>query len=568
MLDPIFAATTTEVHRRSAKSADDQKGNDKVFSVLAVSESLVHGENANNLDLTLPQNVSVGAHPFMVQGKELGIDHNRKGSELLRAGEQFGSAVTPMPDDLDVEMDLVTSRHNAAMTQKDVVLGAVAVSANEAAVRNSKRTERLRVQIGDKNQMNNAQADQKLTSFLLDANLEKTSTKEGLSDGRYSGAGPVAASRIEPSGVSSGKSILLPFSGSIPFEPAPRPGNLGEEFLAQRAELKSINDVVVAPRALSNTGSLRDLSKRSDLKVEQIPSTSISGSDAHSMSDDHPVNQLGEAKSGLDGKALLGDGARSVNRPSLVGLLDVQPFRFASRTPVKEMEQINLRPLSAMGKPKDPGPNVFDARLASTQSNLSTGLTEPERLVAGLAVLKNEAVLFSPDEETSQTDPVHALRASSHYSAAQVAPQSSVPSEVTSQSSRATGFSLALAEQLDGVKIVQGATLVQLSPRGLGTVEVEMVTGPDQSINVVIRADNPTVLASLRDIRDILVTMLNIEGGGSLSFENRSDQNHSRLMQDQKKSIDRNDRIGVNDLGASVLLSRAVITGKTLDLTA
>jgi flagellar hook-length control protein FliK len=76
--------------------------------------------------------------------------------------------------------------------------------------------------------------------------------------------------------------------------------------------------------------------------------------------------------------------------------------------------------------------------------------------------------------------------------------------------------------QIANVSLSEGRTRVELTPRGLGDIEVDLRQEGGQ-LRVVLRVENPAVLASLRQDRDGIVAMLR-DGGvdvgdGALGFE-------------------------------------------------
>lgn len=65
-----------------------------------------------------------------------------------------------------------------------------------------------------------------------------------------------------------------------------------------------------------------------------------------------------------------------------------------------------------------------------------------------------------------------------------------------------------------------GRTRIELSPRGLGELEVDLRTDPSGRIRIVIRAENPMVLEALRADKDMLGDMLSGgRNGVDLEFE-------------------------------------------------
>lgn len=139
---------------------------------------------------------------------------------------------------------------------------------------------------------------------------------------------------------------------------------------------------------------------------------------------------------------------------------------------------------------------------------------------------------------------------------------------LNAQSPRSSGFSLALTEQLRAIKIQDGVTKVQLSPRGLGIIEVEVITDTDNTTNIVIRSDNAVVLTALKDVRELVSQVLNLESGSTLNFEESTGNGGSRSGDDSREQAP---DFGVSHSGGSTsdeAVNVAVINGDQLDITA
>lgn len=85
-----------------------------------------------------------------------------------------------------------------------------------------------------------------------------------------------------------------------------------------------------------------------------------------------------------------------------------------------------------------------------------------------------------------------------------------------------SGFAASLANQVKGVQVSEGTTRIDLHPRGLGALEIDLAQS-DTGLKVTVRAENATVLAALRDNRDVLAAVLRDANvavhGQSLGFE-------------------------------------------------
>lgn len=85
------------------------------------------------------------------------------------------------------------------------------------------------------------------------------------------------------------------------------------------------------------------------------------------------------------------------------------------------------------------------------------------------------------------------------------------------------GFARNLAGQIRGVSFAEGTTRIELTPHGLGRMEIEIAPDEAGKLRVVIRAENPAVLNALRSDREMLAGLLR-DGGASvddsaMSFE-------------------------------------------------
>ena len=86
-------------------------------------------------------------------------------------------------------------------------------------------------------------------------------------------------------------------------------------------------------------------------------------------------------------------------------------------------------------------------------------------------------------------------------------------------------FAAALLGQVKAAEVREGTTRIELTPRGLGNIEVELKTNSDGSLAVVVRAENSHVLSSLREERDLLALAIGDTGTGSLEFQEYTPDN-------------------------------------------
>ena len=82
-------------------------------------------------------------------------------------------------------------------------------------------------------------------------------------------------------------------------------------------------------------------------------------------------------------------------------------------------------------------------------------------------------------------------------------------------------FAESLLTQVRAVTVEEGRTTVQLHPRGLGTIEVEMRIESDIASKVIVRVENPAVLNTLRDERQMLAQTIGVADSSVIAFEDR-----------------------------------------------
>ena len=83
----------------------------------------------------------------------------------------------------------------------------------------------------------------------------------------------------------------------------------------------------------------------------------------------------------------------------------------------------------------------------------------------------------------------------------------------------ASNFAQSIANQTQGKVFNQGLTRIELAPRGLGNIVIDLRTQESGEIQVMLRVENPAVLNALRTDREALLTLLS---NGGVSSENIS----------------------------------------------
>ena len=101
-------------------------------------------------------------------------------------------------------------------------------------------------------------------------------------------------------------------------------------------------------------------------------------------------------------------------------------------------------------------------------------------------------------------------------------PDAATPQRTQSPAPLPADVQHGIRTQISGVQISEGRTRVELTPRGLGDIEIDLRQDGGQ-LRVVLRVENPAVLAGLRQDRDGIVAMLRdggVElGDNALAFE-------------------------------------------------
>jgi hypothetical protein len=79
-----------------------------------------------------------------------------------------------------------------------------------------------------------------------------------------------------------------------------------------------------------------------------------------------------------------------------------------------------------------------------------------------------------------------------------------------------------LLAQIKSVAAAAGRTTVNLVPRGLGAVEIEIMGERDAPTQVAVRVENPAVLQALREDRQMIAQSLGISDSSLLDFQEQA----------------------------------------------
>jgi hypothetical protein len=128
-----------------------------------------------------------------------------------------------------------------------------------------------------------------------------------------------------------------------------------------------------------------------------------------------------------------------------------------------------------------------------------------------------------------------------------------------------TKFANVLINQVSAVDIQEGTTRIELTPRGLGTVEVEMRTNSDGSLSVVVRAENHAVLSSLRQEHDLLAAVITEHQSVDLDFQEFEQGREQSGSNGFAAPMGDGDE-GIEDGSALAGIAQPILDGETLDL--
>ena len=90
----------------------------------------------------------------------------------------------------------------------------------------------------------------------------------------------------------------------------------------------------------------------------------------------------------------------------------------------------------------------------------------------------------------------------------------------------------ALLSQVKSADVQEGRTTINLQPRGLGSIEVEMMKEHDTTYKVIVRVENPMVLQMLREERHMLAQIIGISDSDVMSFGDASSGNQASTGND------------------------------------
>ena len=249
----------------------------------------------------------------------------------------------------------------------------------------------------------------------------------------------------------------------------------------------------------------------------------------------------------------------TVSNPQLTAAQSGLIKQFSAQTSAN----VDARPLPTLSLVSDiEGIAVPEPQLKETLTLTPPGATV-FRTIAISVIQSQRASVQSVDFEASEAPLALASRAETPLF--EQLEQSQAPQQAQRPEAQiSTKFANVLINQVRQVDIQEGTTRIELSPRGLGSIEVEMRTNSDGSLAIVVRAENDAVLSALREERDLLAAVIGNADTGSLDF-----QEYSQEKSNEQSAASGASAGGAESDDADVAVDGSVtqvVDGATLDL--
>lgn len=182
-----------------------------------------------------------------------------------------------------------------------------------------------------------------------------------------------------------------------------------------------------------------------------------------------------------------------------------------------------------------------------------------------VAELPAQAQVLAPESDAPTLPNPAPLRSEAGLAPAPV--QKSAPVE-DKPSTGPRKFAEALTAQIKAADVNQERTRVALNPRGLGHIDIEIRGDAETGLKVTVRAENPTVLQSLRDERGMLAQAIGMSDGSELEFQERQRDDSTGWTGDQHSGGPDDIDSDLDDVGSTATTARSdVIDGRQLDIT-
>lgn len=295
---------------------------------------------------------------------------------------------------------------------------------------------------------------------------------------------------------------------------AERAGPEGQDILAQAARLLE-PDRTVTPSPETQAGLDATAASSAAPRAEQTIAPAV------------PINGSGRGGAGQPiGTPTDAAAVPTGQQPNTA------PAQSAVSTSVIAAVAPPAQPTVTPANPFDPRlatkPSVVNATVAGTgdpaQPSVDVGITSLSPMPEALRLILSQALI-------APADPAAAPEVQSIFAATTPAPlvqavtpaiAAAVPTPAQQQAPQ-SGFARNLAGQIRGVSFSEGTTRIELSPQGLGGIEIEISPDEAGKLRVVLRAENPAVLNAMRSDREMLASLLR-DGGATvedsaMSFE-------------------------------------------------
>lgn len=164
------------------------------------------------------------------------------------------------------------------------------------------------------------------------------------------------------------------------------------------------------------------------------------------------------------------------------------------------------------------GSAPFDVRLSGyARTGMVAAATGPAKAAGGIEAALQAISALAAEAPAEAEAATAALRTADAPNAAarSGAEVADAPRTALREAQQPSGFARNLASQIKGTSIVEGRTRIELAPRGLGEIEIDLRSDDTGKMRVVIRAENPAVLGAMRLDREHIAAIL----GGEASFD-------------------------------------------------
>lgn len=303
------------------------------------------------------------------------------------------------------------------------------------------------------------------------------------------------------------------------------PGSVGEVGTAERAGTEGQDSLAQAARLLAPDRTLSP-SPETQAGLDATAAASATPQAEQSIMPAMPVNGSGRGGAGQLIDTPTDAAVQTGQKP------ETAPAQSAVSTSVIAAVAPPAQPTATPSNPFDPRlaakPSTVNAAVASTgdptQPSVVTEVTSLSPMPEALRLILSQALI-------APADPAAAPEVQSIFATTTPAPlvqavtpaiAAAVPTPVQHQAPQ-SGFARNLAGQIRGVSFSEGTTRIELSPQGLGGIEIEISPDEAGKLRVVLRAENPAVLNAMRSDREMLAGLLR-DGGATvedsaMSFE-------------------------------------------------